>query len=115
MNPSGKPIQISRQMVENEISVFKAKIALQKEMIAGHENKQVQERAFVKAVLIAMDVFAKVTLNYNAWSVGHRKAQEAQSAIFQFELASLEQQVAIREAMLREGERNVVVPGAFPV
>ena len=115
MNPSRQPIQISRQMVENEITVFKAKIQLQKEIIAGHDQKQLQERNLVKAVLLSTNVFATLSATYNAWSSAQRRAAEAQSAIFQFELASMEQQVAIREAMLREGEKNVVVPGAFQI
>ena len=122
-----QPMQLTRKMIEGieiDIRVFKSKIEMQKAMIEAHREKAKHDRMLVKAILDGLaaqitvqDQSARLSrdriVSYNAWAAAHKKEEEAHSAILQFDLMQMESQIQIREAMLREGDKNVIEPGGF--
>ena len=90
-------------------------------MIEAHREKAKHDRLLVKAILDGLaaqitvqDQSARLSRDrINAWAAAHKKEEEAHSAILQFDLMQMESQIQIREAMLREGDKNVIEPGGF--
>jgi hypothetical protein len=107
-----QPIQINRQAVQADIDVFQVKIEMQKAMIEAHHEKAKHDRLLVKAILDGLFSTDRI-VSYHSWATAHKKEEEAHSAILQFDLMQMESQVQIREAMLREGDKNVIEPGGF--
>ena len=123
-----QPMQLTRKMIEGieiDIGVFKSKIEMQKAMIEAHREKAKHDRLLVKAILDGLAAQIRVSgpirpgyrgnriVSYQSWAAAHKKEEEAHSAILQFDLMQMESQVQIREAMLREGDKNVIEPGGF--
>lgn len=112
-----QPMQLTRKMIEGieiDLGVFKSKIEMQKAMIEAHREKAKHNRLLVKAILdgLAAQITNRIA-SYQSWAAAHKKEEEAHSAILQFDLMQMESQVRIREAMLREGDKNVIEPGGF--
>jgi hypothetical protein len=114
MNPAQKPMQVSRQAVEADINVYKLKADLHQAMIDAHVRRAVKEVRLVRCFIggQAPDHHAYAL---NEWEAAHVAHTKAQREILEFELMQIKQQIAIREAMLAEGEKNVVLPGAFKI
>jgi predicted nuclease of restriction endonuclease-like RecB superfamily len=108
-----QPIKINKQAVEADINVFKAKVALTQALIDAHVLKTAKESKLVKTFLgfhSSLDAYL-----VNEWERAYIAHSRAMQAIHEMDLLQLKQQIAIREAMIADGERNVVVPGAFKV
>jgi hypothetical protein len=110
------PIEIQRKAVEMDLEVFRSKLPLQQALVDAHIQKAIKERRLVGEV-IAIMAPAEATVHgaFREWKMAHIADSKAREDILRFELAQTQSQVYIREAMLREGEKNIVTPGAFKV
>lgn len=111
---------IQRKIVEAQINEFRARIVMQKAMIEAHAQRSLTERVLVEAVvgIIAAPKIRATTAvvlseALSDWKASQQSESKAREDLLRFELAVLESELTIHIAQLAEGEKNVVVPGAF--
>ena len=107
-------ITVPRQMIENEIAVFKAKVDLQRAMLNAHIQQSRTFRALVGGFL-KQQGFANPGQPgagaLNEWTRAHQVASKAQEDLLRVTLKEFESQIQIREAALADSEKKVHIPG----
>jgi hypothetical protein len=113
---------IERKGIQIDIDVFKAKIKLHQAMLDAHLQKAVNDRALVSGLVetfiaerppVTMAGQPILRSLLNEWQKSQIADAKSKADVMRIELAQMESQVQIREAMLRQAESNVITPGGF--
>ena len=111
MIPSGQKMTVSRQVVENALQLFKSKAKLQQEMLDSHIQWSVAERKLVTLFVESQGFTANpaYAASLREWQERHKQKNDAEEELMRVALSELNSQVAIHEAMLKQGQ-NLIHP-----
>lgn len=103
--------RVSRPHLEATIAVFKEKVAIHERVVHFYKLKGTRER---EAIIEAAPMLGLKQGTLDRLLSAHRDFDAANGDMLTMQLAQLKSELAIHEAMLAEGERNIVMapPGS---
>jgi len=113
-------IKVSRGQIEAQIALAREKVALQQRFCHALKARGTEERAFIRALIVCLEPTASAGAEVALVQSGerfleaHKAHYQAQTDAAEIALAEMKSQLAVAEAMLKEGENpSVILPSGI--
>ena len=109
--PGGKgPMVINPELVRNALQMFEAELQLWEAKLDAWNRRGEKERNFLTWFVDSWIDPGKSRTPLREYTIVHKEHYKVEAQLMELQIAKLKSEVAIRKAMLAEGERSIIDP-----